>query len=120
MQVVILPVELFTPAELTSPSVAIMSAVRVSCGDGDADERAVRGDCRDVGGQRGHDAGLRGEDDLVQRGDVNGGIDLEAIDAVAAAPERTVTYRRRRVVVTRSNSMRLYLFFLQCCSRTGW
>ena len=30
MQVVILPVELFTPRSLTSPSVAIMSAVRVS------------------------------------------------------------------------------------------
>ena len=51
-------------------------------GDGDADERAVRGDCRDVGGQRGHDAGLRGEEDLVQGGDVDGGIDLEAIDTV--------------------------------------
>ena len=51
-------------------------------GNGDADERAVRGDCRDVGGQRGHDAGLRGEEDLVQGSDVNGGIDLETVDAV--------------------------------------
>ena len=51
-------------------------------GNGDADERAVGGDCRDVGGQRGHDAGLRGEEDLVQGSDVNGGIDLETVDAV--------------------------------------
>ena len=34
----------------------------------------------------------------------------------ASAPERTVTYRRRRVVVTRSNSMRLYLFFAMLLS----